>query len=80
MSLKNGEATGLDEIPAVAIKASMETIINMLHNFFSKIWKVKQTPADLKEGILIKLPYIMVISRTAATTEKSCSCQCLAKS
>jgi hypothetical protein len=37
MTLKNGKAAGLDDIPAEAIKADMETATNMLHNLFSKI-------------------------------------------
>nr|KAG5686382.1 hypothetical protein BaRGS_018690 [Batillaria attramentaria] len=56
MTLKNGKAAGPDEIPAEAIKADIETAVNMLHNLFSKIWEKEEVPAQWKEGIVIKLP------------------------
>ena len=54
MSLKNGKAAGPDEIPAEAIKADMETAINMLYSLFSKIWEREEIPAEWKEGILTR--------------------------
>nr|KAG5713359.1 hypothetical protein BaRGS_024907 [Batillaria attramentaria] len=56
MTLRNGKAAGLNEIPAEAIKADTETAINMLHSLFSKIWETEEVPAKWKEGIVIKLP------------------------
>nr|KAG5699212.1 hypothetical protein BaRGS_012733 [Batillaria attramentaria] len=56
MTLRNGKAAGLDEIPAEAIKADTETAVNMLHSLFSKIWEKEEVPAQWKEGIVIKLP------------------------
>ena len=55
MTLRSGEATGPDEIPAEAIKADIETSVQMLYSLFSKIWE-KEVPAQWKEGIIIKLP------------------------
>ena len=37
MTLRNGKAAGPDEIPAEAIKADIETAVQMLYSFFSKI-------------------------------------------
>nr|KAG5711141.1 hypothetical protein BaRGS_004785 [Batillaria attramentaria] len=56
MTLRNGKAAGPDEIPAEAIKADTETVVNMLHSLFSKIWEKEEVPAQWKEGIVIKLP------------------------
>ena len=55
-SLKNGKAAGPDGIPAEAIKADLETSVNLLHDLFSKIWEEGKVPADWKEGTIIKLP------------------------
>ena len=55
MTLRSGEAAGPDEIPAEAIKADIETSVQMLYSLFSKIWE-KEVPAQWKEGIIIKLP------------------------
>ena len=56
MTLGSGEAAGPDEIPAEAIKADIETAVNMVYSLFSKIWEKEEVPAQLKEGIIIKLP------------------------
>ena len=56
MTLRSGKAAGPDAIPAEAIKADMETVTNMLHSLFSKIWKKGEVLAQWKEGIVIKLP------------------------
>nr|KAG5701564.1 hypothetical protein BaRGS_024814 [Batillaria attramentaria] len=56
MTLRNGKAAGPDDIPAEAIKADTETVVNMLHSLFSKIWEKEEVPAQWKEGIVIKLP------------------------
>ncbi|KAK3101401.1 hypothetical protein FSP39_003284 [Pinctada imbricata] len=37
--LKNGKAAGLDVIPAEAIKADIDTAVDILHSLFIKIWK-----------------------------------------
>ena len=54
--LKNGKATGPDGIPAEALKADVETSVEMLHPLFIKIWEEDQVPTEWKEGYLIKLP------------------------
>ena len=51
MTLRSGKAAGPDEILAEAIKADIETVVNMLYSLFSK-----EVPAQWKEGIIIKLP------------------------
>ena len=58
MTLRSGKTAGPDEIPAEAIKADIETAVNMLYMYslFSKIWEKKEVPAQWKEGIIIKLP------------------------
>ena len=56
MTLRSGKTAGPDEIPAEAIKADIETAVNMLYSLFSKIWEKKEVPVQWKEGIIIKLP------------------------
>lgn len=56
MSLKNGKASGPDEIPAEAIKADMETSISLFHSLFGKIWEEEEVPPQWREGIIIKIP------------------------
>ena len=46
MTLRSGRTAGLDEIPAEAIKADIETAVNMLYSLFSKIWEKKEVPAQ----------------------------------
>ena len=54
MTLRSGKTAGPGEIPAEAIKADIETAVNMLYSLFSKIWEEK-LPAQWKEGINLKL-------------------------
>ena len=54
MTLRSGKAAGPDKIPAEAIKADIETAVNMLYSLVSKIWE-KEVPAQWIEGIIIKL-------------------------
>ena len=56
MTLRSGKAAGPDEISAEAIKADIETAVNMLFSLFSKIWEKEGVPAQWKEGTIIKLP------------------------
>ena len=46
MTLRSGKAAGLDEIAAEAIKADIETAVNMLYSLFSKIWEKDEVPAQ----------------------------------
>ena len=54
--LSNGKAAGPDDIPAEALKADLETIVEMLHPLFEMIWEKEEVPTNWKEGYLIKLP------------------------
>ncbi len=54
--MKNGKAAGPDNIPAEALKADMETSVEMLHPLFERIWEEEEIPADWREGHLMKLP------------------------
>ena len=54
--MRSGKAAGPDDIPAEAIKADIETSVEMLYPLFEKIWEDEEVPADWKEGHLIKLP------------------------
>ena len=56
MTLRSGKAAGPDEIPAEAIKADIESAVQMLYSLFSKIWEKEEVPAQWKEGIIINLP------------------------
>ena len=56
MMLKSGKAAGPDEIPPEAIKADLDTAVNILYGLFSKVWREEQVPSQWKEGLLIKLP------------------------
>ena len=54
--LKSGKAAEPDGIPCEALKADIETTVDMLYPLFEKIWEVEEVPLDWKEGYLIKLP------------------------
>jgi CRISPR/Cas system CMR subunit Cmr6 (Cas7 group RAMP superfamily) len=53
--LKSGKAAGPDSIPAEALKTDTETMVNVLHPLFKKIWQEEQVPTEWKEGYPIKL-------------------------
>ena len=54
--LKNGKATGPDNIPAEALKTDVDTTVRLLYPLFKRIWEEEQIPADWKEGLINKLP------------------------
>ena len=54
--LKTGKAPSPDEIPAEAIKADMETSIEMLYDLIGKICDTDEIPIGWKEGYLVKIP------------------------
>ena len=56
MKLKNGKAAGADNIPAEALKADIDTTVEMLYPLFARVSEDEELPADWKEGHLIKLP------------------------
>ncbi|CAH8514717.1 unnamed protein product [Schistosoma haematobium] len=53
--IKNGKATGPDNIPAEALKSDIEATTSMLYLLFKKIWEEEQVPMD-REGHLVKIP------------------------
>ena len=55
-SLKNGKASGIDNIPPEALKAGDDTIINWLHKLLNKMWTNEEIPDDWRRGLMIKLP------------------------
>lgn len=54
--LRNGKAAEPDNIPAEALKADVETSVEMLYPLFCDIWEKEDTPPEWKEAYLIKLP------------------------
>ena len=52
----NGKVAGPDGIPAEALKADVNTSIEMLYSLFEEIWGKEEIPAEWKEGYLIKIP------------------------
>ena len=54
--LKTGKAPGPDKILAEAIKADMETSIEILYHLIGKIWDTYEIPIGWKEGYLENIP------------------------
>ena len=54
--MKNGKVAGPDGIPAEALKADVNTSVEMLYSLFEEIWGKEEIPAEWKEGYLIKIP------------------------
>ena len=52
--LKNGKATGCDDISAEMIKASGELGISLLHKLIVKIWQTGEWPEDWRRAVLIQ--------------------------
>jgi hypothetical protein len=50
--LKNGKATGPDNIPPEALKTDVESTASMLLPLFEKIWEEEQIPLEWKEGYI----------------------------
>ena len=55
-SLKNGKATGTDNIPPEALKEGGEVIVHQLHHLLNLIWTTEEIPMEWKKGLLVKLP------------------------
>ena len=53
--MKNGKVAGPDGIPAEALKADVNTSVEMLYSLF-EIWEKEEIPAEWKKGYLIKIP------------------------
>ncbi|XP_043922942.1 uncharacterized protein LOC122798228, partial [Protopterus annectens] len=56
IQMKNGKAAGPDNIPAEALKADLNTSVEMLYPLFERIWAEETVPSEWKESHLIKLP------------------------
>ena len=54
--MKNGKVAGSDGIPAEALKADVNTSVEMLYSLFEEIWEKEEIPAEWKEGYLINIP------------------------
>ena len=54
--LKNNKAAGPDGIPGEAVKNSIGSATDILHELFKKIWETESFPQDWKEGHIVKLP------------------------
>ena len=55
-SLKNGKASGCDNIPPEAWKEGGMVSAKVLHSLLNKIWNEEDIPQDWKVGLLVKLP------------------------
>ena len=55
-SLKNGKASGCDNIPPEAWKEGGMVSAKVLHALLNKIWNEEDIPQDWKVGPLVKLP------------------------
>ena len=53
--LKTRKAPGPEEISAEAIKADMETSIEMLYDLIGKIWETDEITIGWKEGYLVNI-------------------------
>ena len=53
--MKYGKVAGPDGIPAEALKADVNTSVEMLYSLFEEIWEKEEIPAEWK-GYLIKIP------------------------
>ena len=54
--LKSGKAAGPDHIPPEALKADINTTVEILYKLFEAIWIEEVVPNDWKLGDLIKIP------------------------
>ena len=54
--MKNGKVAGPGGIPAEALKADVNTSIEMLYSLVEEIWEKEEIPAERKEGYIIKIP------------------------
>ena len=46
--MKNGKVAGPDGIPAEALKADVNTLVEMLYSLFEEIWEKEEIPAEWK--------------------------------
>ena len=55
-SLKNGKATGVDNIPSDAIQAGGVVSVDAMYSILNKIRGNEEIPEEWKKGLLVKLP------------------------
>ena len=77
--LKNNKASGPDDIPAEALKAVVDTSVELLYPLFGKIWKRKKCQQTGEKATSSRSPR-KETSEIVLTTEGSHSCQCQGKS
>ena len=51
-----GKAPGMDGITVELYKADMTTTVEVLHDLSCAIWVSESTPADWKNGLIVRLP------------------------
>jgi O-phosphoseryl-tRNA(Cys) synthetase len=54
-NMKNGKASGPDNITAELLQADMETTVDILHKLLYEIWNIEQVPEEWKTGLLVKM-------------------------
>ena len=54
-SMKNGNAVGLDEIPAEVVKALGDSEGDVLHNFANTIYETGEIPKILQKSVFITI-------------------------
>ena len=54
--LKNGKSPGIDIAPPEALKTDIETSTKLQFPVIQKMWTKEVIPAELKKGLIIKLP------------------------
>ena len=54
--MKNGKASGIDNIPVELFKADVNKAFNILYDLFLSLWGKGGALQDWKKGIIIKLP------------------------
>ena len=55
-SLKNGKATGTDNVPPEALKEGGEVLVDQFHHLLNLIWTTEEIPMEWKKGLLVKPP------------------------
>ncbi|XP_013401097.1 uncharacterized protein LOC106166982 [Lingula anatina] len=56
IAMKNGKASGIDNIHAEMLKADVGMATNLLTDLFSTIWEKDTIPDDWTKGLIVKLP------------------------
>ena len=54
-AIRNGKASGIDNIQAELLKTDVGTIENVCFNLFTKIWNREEIPTNWQKGIIFKL-------------------------